>query len=238
MGTAVGIQANQEKLIQKIDEAVQHGYKRIKLKVKPGHDIEPVRAVRRAFPDLPLMVDANSSYTLKDLDRLTELDHYNLLMIEQPLGHRDFVDHATLQEKLTTPLCLDESITSFEAAKTAISMNSCRIIAIKHSRVGGLSEAIRIHDYCKDRNVDVWAGGMVESGIGKAHNIALASFDRFVFPGDITASSNFWYEDLITPPIQIEDGKVNISEKAGIGYEINRTVLEKYTINKHEVSQS
>ncbi len=232
VGIAIGMQTHLDDLLFKIEEALQSGYKRIKLKMKPGEDLDVLAAVRSRFPKAPLMADANSSYRLEDLEHLKEMDQFNLLMIEQPLGARDFVEHAELQKVLETPICLDESITSFEAAQTAVAIGSCEIIAIKHSRVGGLMQAKRIHDYCQKHNVNVWAGGMIESGIGKAHNIALASLAGFEIPGDITASTRYWEQDIIMPEIKMENGKVVVPDTPGIGYEVNRELLERYTVDK------
>ncbi|WP_408011731.1 o-succinylbenzoate synthase [Pseudalkalibacillus sp. A8] len=230
VGIAIGMKDDTDALLFKIEEALESGYKRIKLKVKPGEDVSVLAAVRSRFPDAPLMTDANSSYVLDDMERLKEQDQFNLVMIEQPLGVGDFVEHAKLQKTLSTAICLDESITSFHDAKTAIALGSCDIIAIKHSRVGGLTQAMKIHDYCKKHHMKVWAGGMIESGIGKAHNIALATLDGFEFPGDITASSRYWEKDIIQPEIELINGKVMIPDKPGIGYDVNREQLKKYTV--------
>lgn len=232
VGTAIGMQSNTQALLQKIEEAIDTGYKRIKLKVKPGKDLEMLSVVRSHFPDVPLMADANSSYSLADKDRLKEMDRFNLLMIEQPLGHQDFVEHAELQRSLSTPICLDESITSYEAARTAVALKSARILAVKLSRVGGLSEAVRIHDLCRSNGIEVWAGGMIESGVGKAHNIALATLGGFAYPGDIPASSKYWHKDIVTPEIEVRNGEIKLSDKPGLGYEINLDALESYRLEK------
>ncbi|MCF6138389.1 o-succinylbenzoate synthase [Pseudalkalibacillus berkeleyi] len=229
VGTAIGMQTNIDALLNRIEEALETGYKRIKLKVKPNQDLDMLSAVRSRFPNAPLMVDANSSYHLSDLERLKEMDAFNLMMIEQPLGSEDFVEHSKLQQALTTPICLDESITSFGTAQTAVALNSARIIAIKHSRVGGHTEAIRIHDFCKMNGIDVWAGGMIETGIGKAHNIALASLDGFVYPGDIASSSKYWHQDIIKPEIEVKNGQIALSDAPGIGYEVDLSTLERYS---------
>ncbi len=236
VGIAIGMQGDMDALLFKVEEALKLGYKRIKLKVKPGEDVSVMAAVRLRFPDAPLMADANSSYGLADIARLKELDQFGLMMIEQPLVVRDFVKHAELQKTLSTPICLDESITSFEDAKTAIALDSCKIIAIKYSRVGGLSQALKIHDYCKKHQMKVWAGGMIESGIGKAHNIALTTLDGFDIPGDITVSSRYWDKDIIQPEIELTDGKVIIPDKPGIGYEVNREQLERYTVETFKIT--
>ncbi|WP_257351247.1 o-succinylbenzoate synthase [Pseudalkalibacillus decolorationis] len=228
VGIAIGMQSNEGALLQKVEAAVEQGYKRIKVKIQPGSDIRTVQAIRNRFPYVPLMADANSSYTLNDLDYLKELDQYGLMMIEQPLGHRDFVDHAKLQQHLSTPICLDESISSLDDAKTAINLGSSKVIAIKMSRVGGPSESIRIHNFCMEHGVNVWAGGMLETGIGRAHNIAIATLEGFTIPGDISASANYWSEDIIDPEIIVEQGSIICSKQAGIGYDVSRIQIERY----------
>jgi len=204
----------------------------VKVKIKPGYDVEVVRAIRSVLPDLPLMVDANSAYTLNDIAILQQLDDYKLLMIEQPLATDDIVDHATLQKKIKTPICLDESITSFEDARKAIELGSCGVINIKIGRVGGLTEAKRIHDLCKENHIPVWCGGMLEAGIGRAHNIALTSLSNFILPGDTAGSSHYWYEDIIDPEVIVKDGYIDVPQEIGIGYTPNMAVIEKLTISK------
>lgn len=232
VGVSVGIQSSTEALIDLIKGHVKKGYKRVKVKIKPGHDVEVIRAIRAEMPDLPLMVDANSAYSLNDMDVLQQLDAFNLLMIEQPLAVDDIVDHAKLQRKLKTPICLDESITSFEDARKAIELGSCGVMNIKIGRVGGLTEARRIHDLCKENNIPVWCGGMLEAGIGRAHNIALTSLANFVLPGDTAGSSHYWYEDIITPEVIVEDGYIHVPQKTGIGYTPNMKVIDKLTISR------
>ncbi|MGE7913444.1 o-succinylbenzoate synthase [Lysinibacillus xylanilyticus] len=232
VGVSVGIQSSTEALIDLLKGHVNKGYKRVKVKIKPGHDVEVIRAIRAEMPDLPLMVDANSAYTLDDMNVLKQLDAFNLLMIEQPLAVDDIVDHAKLQRKLKTPICLDESITSYEDARKAIELGSCGVINIKIGRVGGLTEARRIHDLCKENNIPVWCGGMLEAGIGRAHNIALTSLSNFVLPGDTAGSSHYWYEDIITPEVIVEDGYIHVPQTAGIGYTPNMKVIDKLTISK------
>mgnify|MGYP001240249005 FL=1 len=232
VGAAVGIQPSEKKLLEAIERYVSEGYKRIKVKIKPGMEDAILSIIRAHFPDLPLVADANSAYSLNDVDRLKSLDRYNLLMIEQPLAPDDIVDHAKLQKVLKTPICLDESITSFHDAKQALALQSCQIINIKISRVGGIAEAIRIHHLCKENDIPVWCGGMLESGIGRAHNIALSSLPNFVLPGDTSASSRYWETDIISPEVHIKDGLINVSDQAGIGYHIDRKQLEKYTLFK------
>ena len=232
VGVSVGIQSSTEALIDLLKGHVDKGYKRVKVKIKPGHDVEVIRAIRAEMPDLPLMVDANSAYTLDDMNVLQQLDAFNLLMIEQPLAVDDIVDHAKLQRKLKTPICLDESITSYEDARKAIELGSCGVINIKIGRVGGLTEARRIHDLCEVNNIPVWCGGMLEAGIGRAHNIALTSLSNFVLPGDTAGSSHYWYEDIITPEVIVEDGYIHVPQTAGIGYTPNMKVIDKLTISK------
>lgn len=232
VGVSVGIQSSIEALIELLKSHVNKGYKRVKVKIKPGHDVEVIRAIRAEMPDLPLMVDANSAYTLNDMDVLQQLDAFNLLMIEQPLAVDDIVDHAKLQRKIKTPICLDESITSYEDARKAIELGSCGIINIKIGRVGGLTEARRIHDLCKENKIPVWCGGMLEAGIGRAHNIALTSLTNFVLPGDTAGSSHYWYEDIITPEVIVEDGYIRVPQTIGIGYTPNMKVIDKLTISR------
>lgn len=231
VGVSVGIQPSTAQLIEVIKSHIAKGYKRVKIKIKPGYDVEVVRAIRAELPDLPLMVDANSAYTLEDINILQQLDDFRLLMIEQPLATDDIVDHATLQKKLKTPICLDESITSFEDARRAIELGSCGVINIKIGRVGGLTEAKRIHDLCKAKRIPVWCGGMLEAGIGRAHNIALTSLSHFILPGDTAGSSHYWYEDIIDPEVVVKDGYIEVSQSVGIGYAPNMTIIDKLTIS-------
>lgn len=230
VGISIGIQETASKQIEVIEKALSDGYKRIKVKIKPGFDVELIRLIRKHFPNIPLMADANSAYTLEDLDLLKQLDEFNLMMIEQPLAFDDIVDHATLQKQMKTPICLDESITSFEAAKKAIHLNSCGVINIKIGRVGGIYEAMKIHDYCKEKGVPVWCGGMLEAGIGRAHNIALTTLSNFTLPGDTAGSNHYWEEDIITPEVVVENGYIRVPAKVGIGYEPNRKAIEKFTV--------
>jgi o-succinylbenzoate synthase len=216
--------------LKDIEKYIGDGYQRVKVKISPHQDYSFLEGIRSHFPELQIMADANSAYTLKDLDRLKALDDFNLLMIEQPLASDDIIQHSLLQKQLNTPICLDESIVSFEDAKNAIELGSCKIINIKAGRVGGIYEAIRIHDYCLDKGIEVWCGGMIEFGISRAHNIALASLPGFTIPGDISASSRFWEEDIITPEVRIENGFVTVPDTPGIGFTINRKRLEETTI--------
>lgn len=190
--------------------------------------------MRRNFPNTPIMADANSAYTLKDIDHLRKLDDLNLMMIEQPLAHDDIVDHAKLQAAMTTPICLDESIHSIEDARKAIDLGSCKIINIKIGRVGGLSESKRIHDLCNEKGIDVWCGGMLEAGVGRAHNIALTTLSQFTLPGDTAGSSRYWKKDIIEPEVIVNDGVIQVPDQPGIGYDIDEEALEQFTIDTKE----
>ncbi|MGG0658197.1 o-succinylbenzoate synthase [Rummeliibacillus pycnus] len=234
VGISIGIQPTISDLYEKIDFALKEGYKRIKVKIKPGLDISLIRAIRNRYPDIPLMADANSSYTLEDYPLLKELDQYNLLMIEQPLAADDILEHAKLQQQIQTPICLDESICSYDDAKTAIELGSCGVINIKYARVGGLTEAKRIHDLCKENNIKVWCGGMLEAGVGRAHAIALTTLSNFALPGDTAGSKHYWDEDIIEPEVEVNDGYIQIPNEPGIGYRINYPVLERYTVKQNE----
>lgn len=231
VGVSLGIQPTLDQLLDRIDQYLEKGYQRIKLKIKPGWDIDVVREVRRRYPDILLSVDANSAYTLEDEEHLKQLDQFGLLMIEQPLDHDDLVDHARLQEKLKTPLCLDESITSVKRAEHALDLGSCRIINVKIGRVGGYSQALAIHELCLSRGVPIWCGGMLESGIGRAHNIALASLPGFSLPGDISASSRYFGRDLIVPEVQVsKDGTVQVPTGPGLGFKVDIDYIESQTV--------
>ncbi|XQY91116.1 o-succinylbenzoate synthase [Metabacillus sp. HB246100] len=226
-GVVVGMSSLKE-MLNSIRKHVAEGYKRVKIKISPEKDIEIVREIRRHFPTLPLMADANSSYTLKDIDRLKELDQYHLMMIEQPLGEDDIIDHAKLQDQMKTKICLDESIVSYTDAKKAIELGSCKVINIKPGRVGGLTVSKQIHDLCSQHGIDVWCGGMLETGISRAHNIALASLDNFTIPGDISSSSRYWEEDIVFPEIKVINGSIDIPNEVGLGFEVKRDFLERY----------
>ncbi|SMO89742.1 o-succinylbenzoate synthase [Melghirimyces algeriensis] len=231
-GVVVGT-GSPEDMMATIHRRVDEGYRRIKVKVKPNADVDVLTQIRKEFPDLPLMVDANSAYTLNDLEHLKRLDSFKLLMIEQPLAADDIVDHALLQRELSTPICLDESLHSLEDVRKAVEMGSCQIVNVKVGRVGGLSEAKRIHDYCQARNIPVWCGGMLESGIGRAHNIALASLAGFVLPGDISASNRYWERDLIQPEVVVHNGMIDVSfDRPGIGFAVDRKRVEEICLAK------
>ncbi|MFJ5715807.1 o-succinylbenzoate synthase [Neobacillus sp. NPDC093127] len=220
------------KALQQIEQYLEEGYQRVKVKINPNQDYSFLAEIRRHYPDLPLMADANSAYTLKDMDHLKALDEFNLLMIEQPLAHDDIIEHAVLQKEIQTPICLDESIVSFDDARKAIEFGSCKVINIKVGRVGGLYEAKRIHDYCYERGIPVWSGGMIEFGISRAHNIALASLPGFSIPGDISASSRFWEEDIIAPDVTVENGYITVPKAPGIGFEINEKRIQETLLSK------
>ncbi|PAV29841.1 o-succinylbenzoate synthase [Virgibacillus profundi] len=232
VGISIGIQPSIEDLLQTIKGFVQEGYKRMKIKIKPGWDVDVLREVRANYPDLPIMADANSAYTLDDIEHLQKLDDLNLTMIEQPLGHDDIVDHAKLQAVMKTPICLDESIHSLEDTRKAIQLGSCKIINIKIGRVGGLTEAKKIHDYCKDHDIAVWCGGMLEAGVGRAHNIALTTLDQFILPGDTAGSSRYWVKDIIKPEVVVHKGVITVPDKPGIGYDIDESALEEFTVDE------
>nr|WP_239094159.1 o-succinylbenzoate synthase [Bacillus sp. B15-48] len=218
--------------ITQIEAYLEKGYRRVKIKISPDNDLKFVSELRKRFPTLDLMADANSAYTVDDIDRLKALDEYGLLMIEQPLGNDDIIEHALVQKQLKTPICLDESIVSFEDAKKAIELGSCRVINIKIGRVGGIGQAIKIHDFCNTNKVPVWCGGMIEYGISRAHNIALASLPGFTIPGDISASNRYWEEDIITPEIKVEHGEIHLPSNPGIGVNLNRKRLKEVTCSQ------
>jgi len=236
VGISIGIQDTVEDLLRLIGEYVNEGYKRMKVKIKPGWDVDVLREVRKHFPDVQLMADANSAYRLKDIDLLKQLDEFNLMMIEQPLASDDIIDHAVLQKEIKTPVCLDESIHSYEDARKAIELGACKIINIKIGRVGGLTESRRIHDLCQERGIPVWCGGMLESGIGRAHNIALTTLSNFVMPGDTAASSRYWERDLIQPEVIVDNGIIKVPEKPGLGYEPNMEAIKQFTVSEKSYS--
>ncbi|TAM80626.1 MAG: o-succinylbenzoate synthase [Acidobacteria bacterium] len=232
-GVSIGIQNSPEELLEKIHTEVMAGYQRIKVKIRPGWDVEVLESIRKEFPDIKLMADANSAYTLADTDHLKLLDRFRLMMIEQPLGWDDMVDHARLQRELKTPICLDESIHSVEDARKAIELGACRIINIKLGRVGGHSSARKLHDLCLARQVPVWCGGMLESGIGRAHNIAMSCLPGFVLPGDVSASRRYWSQDIIDPEVTVlAQGTITVPQTPGLGYMPNLARIERLTVQK------
>jgi o-succinylbenzoate synthase len=230
VGVSLGIESMVDALDERVSRFLGLGYRRIKLKIKPGADVAVVGEIRRRHPQILLSVDANAAYTLADAGLLRQLDAYNLLMIEQPLAHDDLLDHARLQKTLTTAICLDESITSHHRARQALETGACRIVNMKVGRVGGYFEALRIHDLCVERGVPLWCGGMMESGIGRAHNLALASLSGFTLPGDISASRRYFERDVIVPPVEVTaDGTVPVPTSAGLGFDVDVAFLESRT---------
>ncbi len=230
-GVSIGIQDSLDQLRDKVDRELQAGYRRIKIKVKPGWDLDAVGMIRQKFGSIPLMVDANAAYTLGDAGHLAGLDAHDLMMIEQPLEYDDVMDHVELQRRIATPICLDESIHTVRIARDAIAAGACRIINIKPGRVGGHRESIRLHDVCAEHNVPVWHGGMLETGIGRAHNIHLASLPNFSLPGDIAASKRYYSPDLIEPPIEVApDGTIGVPAGPGIGVNIVRERVDQATL--------
>jgi o-succinylbenzoate synthase len=235
-GVSLGIQDSVDELLRVIESELADGYQRIKMKIKPGRDVEDIREVRKRFPNIKLMADANSAYTLRDIDRLKALDEFYLMMIEQPLAHDDIIDHAELQKHLHTPICLDECIRSAHHAHQAIQLHACGIINIKLGRVGGFSEAKKVHDVCQAANVPVWCGGMLESGIGRAHNVALATLPNFTIPGDVSASKRYWKRELLTEEIvATSNGTIRVNDRPGFGYDIDHEFLESITVRQETI---
>ena len=235
-GVSIGIQESVPQLLQKIETELAAGYQRIKMKIKPGWDVDVIREVRRRFPNILLMADANSAYRLEDAPRLKCLDEFNLMMIEQPLAHDEIIDHAKLQAQLKTPICLDECIRSAHQAQQALAMDAGRIINIKLGRVGGFAEAKRVHDVAQAAGVPVWCGGMLESGIGRAHNIALATLSNFVLPGDVSASKRYWARDIIRPPVETTPrGTIEVRDAPGFGYELDREFIDSITVRQETI---
>ena len=236
-GVSIGIKPTLEELVSTVERELAAGYQRIKIKIKPGKDIEPVETLRQRFPRIRLMVDANSAYRLPDWPHLKRLEAYYLMMIEQPLGWDDLYSHAELQRKLETPICLDECIHTLEHARAAIELGACRIINIKLGRVGGYTPSKQIHDLCKSRQIPVWCGGMLESGIGRAHNIALSTLENFSLPGDVTASRRYWTEDIIEPEVEVSpQGTIHVPAAPGIGYTPRLDRIEKISARKEILS--
>jgi O-succinylbenzoate synthase len=235
-GVSIGIQPSLDELAAKVERELAAGYRRIKIKIKPGWDLAPVEMIRGRFGAIPLMVDANAAYTVADADHLARLDRFDLMMIEQPLDYDDIADHAALQRRLTTPICLDESIKTVGIARDAIAAGACRIINIKPGRVGGFAESIRLHDLCASHRIPVWHGGMLESGIGRAANVHLSTLPNFSLPGDIAASRRYFDPDLIEPQIEVAaDGTIGVPTAPGIGVTIRADRVEAATLRKLEV---
>jgi len=233
VGVSVGLQESPKKLVEVVGGYLDQGYQRVKIKIKPGRDLGDAQAVRESFPNLHLQVDANSAYTLETAEKLLSLDGLDLLMIEQPLAIDDLWDHHFLQERINTPLCLDESIRNQRHARQAIGMGACKIINIKPGRVGGLSEAIAIHDLCMQQDIPVWCGGMLETGVGRAANLSLASLSNFTLPGDISATDRYYQEDITDQRFLLNpDSTIDVPDSSGLGITINRQRLEKATLSK------
>ena len=236
-GVSIGIRPTIDELLGAVQRALSQGYQRIKIKIKPGQDIEPVARIREKFPRIRLMVDANSAYRLEDWPLLKQLEAYYLMMIEQPLGWDDIYSHVELQKKLETPICLDECIDTEEDARAAMEMGAGRIINLKLGRVGGYTVARRIHDFCVSRQIPLWCGGMLESGIGRAHNIALSTLEGFCLPGDVAASRRYWEEDIIAPEVEVTpQGTIRVPAGPGIGYEPRLDRIEKLTVRREVLS--
>ncbi len=232
-GVSIGIQDSHEQLLQKIETELTAGYQRIKVKVKPGWDVEVLEKIRARWPDILLSCDANSAYTLADTEHLKSFDRFKLLMIEQPLWSDDFYFHARLQKQLQTALCLDEAIRSARDTEAALELSACRIVNIKVGRIGGFSEAIAVHDVAQRFGVPVWCGGMLESGVGRSHNVALSTLPNFKLPGDVSASKRYWKEDIIAPEVEVSpQGTIKVGDKPGRGYELCKDLIEKLTVRK------
>jgi O-succinylbenzoate synthase len=234
-GVSLGIRETPQALVKKVEEELRSGYQRIKLKIKPGKDLDFVAAVRKQFPGIRLSVDANSAYQLEDSEHLKKLDEFNLLMMEQPLQWDDIYSHAKLQSRIRTAICLDECIHSAAHAQAAIESGACRIINIKLGRVGGYTSARQIHDLCQQHSLPVWCGGMLESGIGRAHNIAMSTLPNFTLPGDVSASRRYWTEDIIEPEVEVSSaGTIRVPHAPGIGYAVKRDLVDRLTVRAKE----
>jgi O-succinylbenzoate synthase len=235
-GVSIGVQDSVDQLLGKIDTELQAGYQRIKMKIKPGWDVDVIAEVRKRFPTIKLMADANSAYTLRDIDHLRRLDDFYLMMIEQPLSHDDIIDHATLQRHLTTPICLDECIRTVRHAEQAIELKACGIINIKLGRVAGFAQAKRVHDVALAAGIPVWCGGMLEAGIGRAHNVALSTLPNFVLPGDVSASKRYWKRDIIQPAVEITPaGTISVRDEPGFGYELDHDWIRQLTVREESL---
>ncbi|HLF94890.1 MAG TPA: o-succinylbenzoate synthase [Planctomycetota bacterium] len=235
-GVSLGIEDTVADLLKRVEEGIAQGYRRIKLKIKPKWDVDVVREVRKAFPSVPLMADANSAYSLADIDHLKRLDEFGLMMIEQPLAYDDYVDHAKLQAQVRTPVCLDESIRSHDDARRAFELKACRIINIKQARVGGPYSAKMIHNVARANGAPVWCGGLLETGVGRAHNIALATLPNFTLPGDVSASERYYQEDVIDPPVTVTpQGTIVVPQGPGIGYTVVESRLARYCVRREYV---
>ena len=232
VGVSVGLKPSDDELIDTVTDYAEHGYARVKIKIKPGRDVSMLRAVRESHPGLELMADANAAFTLADAPRLKGLDELNLTMLEQPLAHDDYLQHARLQEQLETPVCLDESIRSVADVELALTLGSCRIVNIKPGRVGGLDESRHIHDLMLSKGLPVWCGGMLESGVGRAHNLALASLRGFTLPGDISESRRYWERDIVYPEFVMNEGRMKVPVEPGIGVEVDRERIDRIAVRR------
>lgn len=228
VGISLGLEDTDELLLERVQEKVDEGYKRIKVKIKPGRDVDMIRKIRERFGDIPLMADANSAYTLDDVETLKALDAFDLMMIEQPLAAGDLIEHAKLQKEISTSVCLDESIDSYESVLGAIELGSCRIINVKVGRVGGITQSRKIHDLAEKHEIPLWCGGMLEAGVGRLHNIAITTLGNFTLPGDTASSNRYWHEDIITPEVVAEDGIVTVSTAPGIGADVDFQKMQQY----------
>jgi O-succinylbenzoate synthase len=236
-GVSIGIQNSPEELIEKIDKELKSGYQRIKIKIKPGWDLEIVKQVRARFPQIRLMGDANSAYTLADIDLFRKLEEFNLMMVEQPLAHDDMFDHAQLQREIRTPVCLDESIKTPADAEHAIGLGACKIINVKLGRVGGHTQAKRVEAIARQNQIPVWCGGMLEAGVGRAHNIAMATLAGFTLPGDVSASERYWHEDIIEPGVTVTpNGTIKAPAEPGIGFAVNRDRIDRATVRSEHIT--
>jgi o-succinylbenzoate synthase len=233
-GVSLGIRENPQSLVKRVEQELRSGYQRIKLKIKPGKDLEYVAAVRKEFPGIRLSVDANSAYSLEDTAHLKKLDEFNLLMMEQPLSWDDIYGHSKLQAQIQTPICLDECIHNTRHALTAIELKACRIINIKLGRVSGHAEARKMQEACHRQNIPVWCGGMLESGVGRIHNIAMSTLPGFSLPGDVSASQRYWNEDIIEPVVEVSpQGTIRVPNTPGLGYKVRRDLVEKLTVRRN-----
>ena len=235
-GVSIGIQDTVDHLLEKIEAELAAGYQRIKVKVKPGWDVNVLARIRERWPSIVLSCDANSAYRLSEIDHLREFDQFGLLMIEQPLWYDDFYFHARLQKNLNTSICLDEAIHNARDAEAAIEIGACHIVNVKVGRVAGFSEAIRVHDVCQQRGIPVWCGGMLETGIGRSHNIALSTLPNFTLPGDVSASKRYWKDDIIEPAVEVSSrGTIQVPETTGRGFEVRADLIEKLTVRKEVI---
>ena len=235
-GVSIGIKKTVDRLLAIIGRRLEEGYVRIKLKIKPGWDINVLEAVRKEYPDIALQVDANAAYSLRDISTLLKLDRFSLLMVEQPLHYEDLVDHAVLSRKLRTPVCLDESIRGLHDAKAAYTLGAAEIINVKPGRVGGYAPSLAIHDFCSKVGIGLWVGGMLESGVGRGHLVALATLPHMTYPNDISASSRYWERDIVEPPWELRDGCLEAPQRPGIGVEVDEEALRKYLKKREEIT--